>query len=389
MPSTFRFRQAVPPRLRRVAVGLTVLLSMGLAHAQAHAQGVTADTIIIGQSAPLTGPAEELGREMKAGAEAAFAAVNEAGGIGGRKIKLVTLDDANDPERTKANTQKLINEENVLALFGYVGTHAINPILPVVEKSKVPLIGPMTGDSNLRDSVQRYVYTTRASYIEEAEQLVSQLVARKLNKIAIFYQNDASGRAGLAAVDYAMRKRKLNTVIYGTVNRGATNVESAAQTIAKSGADAVVVATGSVSAAAFIKQVRKLNGQTQFALFSTAGGKSLTAALGDDARGVAVAQVVPLPFSEAEPLGREYLKRIGGASNASFASMEGYIAARVLIEGLKKAGKTPTRESLVEGLDRTGNVDINGFRLAYSTLNHNGSNFVELTVVGSGGNYKR
>jgi branched-chain amino acid transport system substrate-binding protein len=385
MFSSLHFGNTFSPRLKRAALGLAVTLAVGIAHAQ----GVTADTITIGQSAPLSGPAEELGREMKAGAEAAFAAVNEAGGIGGRKIKLVTLDDANDPERTKANTQKLINEENVLALFGYVGTHAINPILPVVEKSKVALIGPMTGDSNLRDSVQRYVYTTRASYVEEAEQLVAQLVARKLTKIALFYQNDASGRAGLAAVDYAMRKRNLPIVIFGTVNRGAVNVESAAQTIAKSGANAVVIAAGSTSGAAFIKHMRKQGSQAQFALFSTAAGKNLVAKLGDDARGVAVSQVVPLPFSEAEPLGREYLKRIGGTAKASHASLEGYVAARVLIEGLKRAGKSPTRESLVDGLDKAGTVDVNGFRLAYSPINHNGTNFVELTVIGAGGNYKR
>jgi branched-chain amino acid transport system substrate-binding protein len=375
---------------RRKSLGALIAFAMGaILPVFAQAQGITADTILIGQSAPLTGHAEEVGKEMKAGAEAAFAAINDAGGIYGRKIKLITLDDANEPERAKANTQKLINEDNVLALFGYVGTHVINPLLPVVDKAKVPLIGAATGDTNVRDSVLRYVYTTRASYVEEAEQLVAQLSARKLTKIAIFYQNDASGRAGLAAVDYAMRKRKLNAVVYGTVNRGDIKVQSAAQTLAKSGADAIVIATGSTSAAAFIKEVRKHNSQTQFALFSTAGGKSLTAALGEEARGVAVAQVVPLPFSEAEPLGREYLKRIGGASKASFASLEGYIAARVLIEGLKKAGKSPTRESLVEGLDKTGTVDLSGFKLAYSTLNHNGSNFVELTVVGSGGNYKR
>jgi ABC-type branched-subunit amino acid transport system substrate-binding protein len=377
-------RHRVMTRIFALLVALS--LSLGTLHA---AEGVTVDTITIGQSAPLTGPSEELGREMKAGAEAAFAAVNEAGGIGGRKLKLITLDDANDPERTKANTQKLINEEKVLALFGYVGAHTVTPILPVVDKSKVPLIGPMSGDTNLRDSVLRYVYPTRASYVDEAEQLVSQLAARKLTKVAIFYQSDVSGRAGLAAADYVMRKHKLNMVLTGQVARGSTNVESVAQSLSKSNADAVIIAAGSSTAAALIKQMRKLGSTAQFALFSTAGGRTLVNALGEDARGVAVSQVVPLPTSEAEPLGREYLKRIGGASKASFASLEGYIAARVLIEGIKKAGKVPTRESLVDGLDKVGTLDLNGFRLAYSPINHAGTNFVELTVVGAGGNYKR
>lgn len=353
------------------------------------AQGVTADTITIGQSAPLTGATAELGKEMKAGAEAYFESINQAGGIGGRKIKLLTLDDGGEPDKAKANTQKLIGEENVLALFGYVGAHTINPIIPIVEKNKVPLIGPVSGDQNLRESVNRYIFTTRAGYNEEADRLISQLVSRKLTKIALFYQNDANGRAGLAAVDRAMRQRKLNIVIFGTVNRNAVNVQSAAQTIAKSGAQAVVVVTAANSAAAFVKEIRKLGSAAQVSMFSTVGAKTLVKLLGDDSRGVEISQVVPLPFSEAEPLGREYLKRIGGKENASFASFEGYIAARILVEGIKRAGKTLTRESLVDGLEKIGTMDLGGFRISYSPIDHIGSTMVDLTVVGAGGSFKR
>ncbi len=368
-----------------IAAALTLLTNSSLARAE----GVTVDTITIGQSAPLTGPAAELGKEMKAGAEAYFESINQAGGIGGRKLKLITLDDAGDPEKTKANTQKLINEENVLALFGYVGAHTINPIMPVLEKSKVPLIGPVSGDQNLRDSVNRYIFTTRAGYNEEADRLIAQLAGRKLTKIALFYTNDANGRAGLAAVDRAMRERKLNIVIFGTVNRNAVNVESAAQTIAKSGAQAVVVVTAANSAAAFVKEIRKLGSAAQISVFSTVGAKTLVTLLGEDSRGVEISQVVPLPFSEAEPLGREYLKRLGGKENASFSSFEGYIAARVLVEGIKRSGKVLTRETLVDGLEKIGTLDLGGFRINYSPISHTGSTMVELTVVGAGGAFRR
>ena len=353
------------------------------------AEGVTADTITIGQSAPLTGATAELGKDMKAGAEAYFEGINQAGGIGGRKLKLITLDDAGDPEKSKANTQKLMNEENVLALFGSVGAHTVTPLMSVVEKSKVPLIGPMSGDSNIRDSVNRYVFVTRAGYSAEAERLVTQLLSRKLTKIALFYQNDVNGRAGLAAVDRAMRERKLNVVIFGTVNRNSVAVDSAAQTIAKSGAQAVIIATPADSAAAFVKAIRKLGSTAQIASFSTVGSKSLVSLLGEDSRGVEISQVVPLPFSEAEALSREYLKRVGGKENASFASMEGYIAAKVLVEGIKRSGKVLTRETLVDGLEKIGTIDLGGFKISYSAIDHTGSNYVDLTVIGAGGVFKR
>ena len=355
----------------------------------AAAQGVTADTITLGQSASLTGPSEELGREMKAGAEAYFNAVNDAGGVNGRKIKLLSLDDASMPDRTKANTLKLLNEENVFALFGYTGTHSINPMLQLVEKNKVPFFAPASGDLTTRDPVSRYVFNIRASYNEEIEKIVDQLVRRGLTKIALFYQNDPYGRAGLAALEGALRQRKSNILIFGSADRNSVNVASSAQTISKSGAQAVIVVAGSSTASAFIREMKRLGSGAQFCLLSSVGAKTAAALLGDDGRGVEVSQVVPLPYSDSEPLGREYLKRIGGPGKASFASLEGYIAASVFVEGLKKAGKALTRESFVDALDKLGSVDLRGFRVKFSANNHNGSNLVELTVLGAGGNYKR
>ena len=356
---------------------------------QAMGQGVTADTITIGQSASLTGPAEEIGREMKAGADAYFNWVNESGGVNGRKIKLVSLDDAGVPERTKANTTKLLTEGNVFALFGYTNTYTINPILAMVEKAKVPFVAPASGDAAGRDPSSRYVFNIRASYIEETEKLVGQLGRRGINKIALFYQNDAYGRAGLAGLERALRERKLNIVIFGSLDRNSTNVASSVQTIIKSGAQAVLISAGAPASVAFIKEMKKQGSNAQFCLLSSTGAKTLSEQLGDDGRGVEVAQVVPLPYSDGEPLGREYLKRIGGTAKASFASLEGYIGASVFVEGLKKAGKTPTRESFIDALDKIGTIDLKGFRVKYSPTDHSGSNFVELTVLGAGGLYKR
>jgi len=364
-----------------------VACAMTLPASQAFAQA-TGD-IVIGQSAALTGPADEMGKEFKAGAEAYFNVVNQAGGVNGRKIKFVSLDDAGDAEKGKANTNKLITEENALALFGFSGEHAIKALLPIVEKAKIPFIAAASGDQNLRDPFNRYFFNIRASYMEETDRMIDQYVRRGVTKIAMFYQNDPYGRAGLAGVDKAMRERKLAIHLFGSVDRNSVNVTSAAQSIHKAGSQAVVIATSARTAAAFIKEMKKLGSSAQYFVLSAAGAKTLAQQLGDDGRGVAVSQVVPLPTSEGEPLGREYVKSIGGVANASFASLEGYIGARVLVEGLKKAGKTPTRESLVDALEKLGTIDLSGFKVKFGPGNHNGSTLVELTVIGAQGLYRR
>ena len=375
-------------KVRRIAL-IALLSALVVFAGHVIAQGVTADVITIGQSASLTGPSEELGREMKAGADAYFNAINVAGGVNGRKLKLISIDDAGMPERTKANTLKLLNEDNVFALFGYTGTYTINPILPLVEKNKVPFFAPASGDIATREPLSRYVFNIRASYFEETEKIVEQLTRRGLTKIALFYQNDAYGRAGLAGLERALRARKSNILIFGSTDRNSTNVASSARTIAQSGAQAVLISAGANTASAFIKEMKKQGSNAQFCLLSSVGAMTVAAQLGDEGRGVEVSQVVPLPFSDSEPLGREYLKRIGGPTKASFASLEGYIAASVLVEGLKKAGKVPTRESFIAALDKLGSVDLRGYRVKFSADNHNGSSLVELTVLGAGGNYKR
>jgi len=347
------------------------------------------DVFVVGQSATLSGPSEEIGKEIKAGADAYFNAVNQAGGIAGRKIKFISLDDGGEAEKAKANTQKLITDENALVLFGYAGEHAIKAALPIIEKSKVPFVAAASGDQNLREPFNRYFFNVRASYMEETERMVDQYVRRGVNKIALFYQNDPYGRAGLAGVDKALRDRKSSIHIFGSADRNSTNVASAAQSINKAGSQAVIIAAGARTAAAFIKEMRKLGSTAQYFVLSTAGAKTLAAQLGDDGRGVAVSQVVPLPTSEGEPLGREYLKHIGGLANASFASLEGYIGARVLVEGLKRAGKAPTRDSLVDALEKLGSVDLAGYKVKFGPGNHNGSSLVELTVIGAQGLYRR
>ena len=351
-------------------------------------QGVTTDTILIGQSAALSGPAEQLGKEMQAGAMAYFDAVNQSGGINGRKIKLLSLDDGYEPEKAAANTKKLITEDKILALFGYVGTPTSNAALPIFTQAKVPFIGAFTGAQSLREPFNRYVFNVRASYFDETEAIVQHLVQSGAKRIAVFYQNDAYGKAGLAGVERAMKKRNLAITSLATVERNTVDVANAVQSMSKDNPTAIIMISAYKSCAAFIKAMQAANAFPQFWNVSFVGAKALAKELGEDGRGVQISQVVPFPSSDVTPLVREYQKRIGGADKYSFTSLEGYIAAKVLVEGLRRAGKNPTRESLVDGLASMGKVDLGGFTVNYSPTNHNGSSFIDLTIISGGGKFR-
>ena len=351
-------------------------------------QGVTTDTILIGQSAALSGPAEQLGKEMKAGALAYFDAVNRSGGVNGRKIKLLSLDDGYEPEKAAANTRKLITEDKILALFGYVGTPTSNAALPIFTEAKVPFVGAFTGAQSLREPFNRYVFNVRASYFDETEAIIQHLVQSGSKRIAVFYQNDAYGKAGLAGVERAMKKRNLAITSLATVERNTVDVAKAVQSMSKDGPSAIIMISAYKSCAAFIKAMQAANAFPQFWNVSFVGAKALANELGDDGRGVQISQVVPFPSSDVKPLVREYQKRIGDADKYSFTSLEGYIAAKVLVEGLRRAGKNPTRESLVDGLAAMGKVDLGGFTVNYTPTNHNGSSFVDLTIISRGGKFR-
>lgn len=370
-----------------LAAAISLLLS-----AAAHAEpGVSDKEIVLGQSAALSGPAKELGSEMRSGALLYFDQVNAGGGIHGRRIRLQTLDDGYEPERAAANTRKLIEEEKVLALFGYVGTPTSLAALPLFTEAKVPFVGAFTGAQALREPFNRYVFNVRASYFDETEKIVEQLTTTGIKQIAVFYQNDAYGKAGLAGVERAMTKRGLKIAATATVERNTVDVAKAVAALSATRPDAIVMVSAYTSVAAFVKGMKKAGSAAQFHNVSFVGSRPLAAALGDEGVGVAIAQVVPFPWSGTLPVTREYQAqaRAAGAKDFSFTELEGYIAARVLVEGLKRAGRELTRERLVTALESLSRTDIGGFQVDYSSSNHNGSTFVDLTIIGRGGKFLR
>jgi ABC-type branched-subunit amino acid transport system substrate-binding protein len=351
--------------------------------------GIDADTIILGQSCPLTGPAAELGTEMRLGAQMHFNELNQKGGIFGRQIKLITLDDGYEPDRAAANTRKLIEQDQVFALFGYVGTPTSNAALPIFTKANVPFFGAFTGAESLRNPFNRNIFNVRASYFDETEKIVEQLTNLGVKNIAVLYQNDAYGQSGLAGVERALKKRSMAITALGTVERNTVAVDGAVKALVPKQPDVIVMISAYKSIAAFVKAAKAAGYVGAFHNVSFVGSRALAAELGKEGHGVAISQVVPFPFSTRTPIVREYQQALKASSSAqvSFTSLEGYLAAKVFAEGLRRAGKDLTRDKLIAALETMRFVDIGGFNINFTPTSHNGSNFVELTIIGRDNNF--
>jgi len=325
----------------------------------------------------------QLGKDMRDGALLYFNSVNAKGGVNGRKIALKSLDDGYDPARAAANTKKLIDEDKVFALFGYVGTPTSAASMPIFTAAKVPFVGAFTGAESLRKPVNPYVFNVRASYFDETEAIVQHLTAMSIDNIAIFYQNDAYGQAGLEGVNRALAKRNMKLSASGTVERNTVNVAKAVDTIKKANPQAVIMISAYKSCAAFIREMKKAGQNPTFWNVSFVGSAALAKELGPEGRGVEISQVVPFPWDISIPVVREYKKLLeeAKAGEPGFGSLEGFIAAKVMVEGLKRAGRKLDREALVRAMDSMGEYDAGGFRVGYSTDNHYGSKFVDLTII--------
>jgi branched-chain amino acid transport system substrate-binding protein len=356
----------------------------GLAFGQV--PGVTPKSILLGQSAAFTGPAAQLGIQLNIGAKAYFDHVNKQGGVFGRTIELKTRDDRYEGNLCADNTKKLIEEDKVFALFGYVGTPTGVMAMPIFTKAEVPLIGMFTGAEAFRNPINRYIFNTRASYFNETEKIVEQLVSTGNRNIAAFYQDDAYGQAGLKGVQLAMERRNLKLSALATVERNTIKVEDAVKKINAVQPDAVIMISAYTSIAEFVRQMKKAGSAAQFHNVSFVGSLALADALKDEGYGVVISQVVPFPWSESVPLVKEYhaIMAEAGSKDINFSSLEGFIDAKVMVEGLKRAGKNLTREKLISALESMNNYDLGSFTISYSPTDHRGSQYVDLTMIGRG-----
>ena len=370
----------------RAALLAATLCACACAQAQ-QSLGLTASALVIGQSAPLTGANAELGNDIRNGALAYFAKVNAAGGVHGRKIELVTLDDANQVPRAEANTKKLVEETGVFALFGYASATLSRPALPTVAKYGVPFLAPFTGADPMR-VFNKHVYNMRGSYAEELEKVVDHFVPLGVKRFSIVYYDDVVGRENHTAVARALKQRNLEVVSVASFkDRAKPDIEAGVKQVAAGDPDVVILTTLYKASSDFIKLARQSGLMAQMASNSFPGASPLAKELGKDGAGVIVATVVPPPTKRSLPIVQEYQAAIEkqlGKKEFSFTSLESYIGAKVTVEALRRTGPKPTREAFMRALDGISSLDTGGYLVSFSPANHNGSSFVELTVIGRG-----
>ena len=359
--------------------------------------GVTDKEVLFGQSAAFSGPAEELGKNMEFGIRAAFQEINEPGEVGkeggifGRKLNLLSLDDAYEPEAAISNTRRLIEEIGVFALIGAVGTPTSRSAVPIAFEAGVPYIAPFTGAELLRDPELVNVINLRASYFQETEEMVERLTTDLgVERIAVLYQDDSFGRAGYNGVRLALEKRNMKMVAIGVYTRNTTAVKAALLDLRRGEPEAVIMIGAYQPVATLIKWARKTNFDPIFMTVSFVGSNALAQELGPEGLGVFVTQVVPFPTDSTLPIVKDYLRATRELSSwhePGFVSLEGYLAGRLAIAALERSGPEPTRAGFLDSIRNTGIIDLSGFKLLYGEDNQ-GSDEVFLSMIGRDGAYQ-
>jgi len=354
--------------------------------------GVTTDAIVFGQAAVLDGAAAALGQGMRTGISAAFEEANRQGGVNGRKLRLLSVDDGYEPDKSIAATKKLIEQDKVFALIGAVGTPTAAAAQPIATAAKVPFVGAFTGAGFLRSPKLENVVNVRASYGAETEAWVKHLTEDlKIARIAIFYQDDAFGRAGLDGVQAAMKKRNMELVAEGTYEGNTVAVKSALLTLKRAEPEAVVMVGAYRPCAEFIKLSRRIDFNPVFVNMSFVGSGALAKELGPEGNGVIVSQVVPFPWDASLKVVADYhaaLKAADARAEPEFVSLEGYLVGRLAIAALNKAGAEPTREGLLKTIKDTGEFDIGGLMMTFGPEDNEGLDSVFLTVIQADGAFQ-
>ncbi len=355
------------------------------------APGIMGGSVVFGQSAALTGPAADLGTNMKLGIEAAFHEVNQQGGVHGRQLELKSLDDAYEPEAAIANTLRLIDAEGVFALIGAVGTPTSRSATPVTLEAGVPYIAPFTGAAFLRETKWTNIINLRASYNQETEEMVARLHDDLgIERISVLYQDDSFGRAGFLGATQALERRDMAPVSVGLYPRNTLAVKTALLDLRRGNPEAVILVGAYEPVAAFIQWARRTGLDPVFITISFVGSDALARELGPDGAGVYVTQVVPFPYDPAVPIVEVYHRALDDyqpGAEPGFVSLEGYLAGRLAITGLEACGLELDRSCFLEQIRNGGGIDLDGFYLEYGFADNQGSDTVFLTAIGSDGRY--
>jgi ABC-type branched-subunit amino acid transport system substrate-binding protein len=365
-----------------------LLLCGLLGSAQAGDAGVTPREIRIGASAVLSGPLGPQTREYGVGSRLYMDSVNEKGGVFGRKIVYTTLDDAFDVAKAVENTRKLIEEDRVFLIYNNSGTGHTAAILPMMEESRTIVFGPITGASIFRDKFNRYLFHVRASYAKEAQRIVSQLKQTGVTRVAAFYQDDTFGKTLLGEIRNAAEQAKLQLVTEVKVDPKQPDFIAAAAAAEKAAPQVIVMGTGGTTFPNFVKAMRQTSVKPSFYGFSVASVDVINKELGAGSQGIVLAQIMPSLKNTSIPVVLEYqtlLAEKNPGAKPSASQFEGFVHAKLLVEGLRRAGKHLTSESFIKGLEAAGEVRYGRFTASYSPQSHNGSSYVELAIIDSSG----
>lgn len=380
-------RRAVLMAMAATALGSSATTAM------AAETGVTDKSIKVGQSAVFTGPAKDFGVDYKAGISLYFDRTNKAGGVFERKLELVSLDDAYEPKKTAENTARLIDEDKVFALIGYVATGNLIAAMPLAEKAGVPMFAPLVGTTSFRTTHSRYLFHVRASYETELRKIVGHLATLGITNIAVAYQNSAFGKSNLETCLQIAQGLKVKVVESVPLEIAATDAKAQVAQLTKAQPGAVVMIMAGKMVEVFLRDYRAGGGAAPLYTISV----GITDAPGSAQRlnggieGLVTASIVPSPQASRLPIVVDYRKdrTDAGAKIDSYTMLEGYIAARVFVEGLKRAGRNLTREAFIKAMEDMGTTKFGDFPVQYGPSNHNGSNFVDLEMYTRTGSLRR
>jgi branched-chain amino acid transport system substrate-binding protein len=383
--SSILFRKCSGVWVLGVALAAAIMLTgASIAFAE---PGVSDSEIKVGMVNALTGNASALGTGMAAGVNACFSQVNTAGGVNGRKFTLLSRDDGYEPEKCVSATKELIDGGGVFSLVGYVGTPTATAIMPVLgENPNLVFFGPFTGAEFLRSPVKKTVFNVRASYFDETEGLVEHLTTDLgIKDIGIFIQSDAYGSAGEAGVLKALRKRGLTVTGKGTYKRNTVDIDTALDALKLAQPKAVIMVGAYKACAAFIKSAKAAGFNPVFCNISFVGTTALVKELGTDGDGVVISQVMPSPDDASIPLVKDYQAAMNaaGATAYDYTSLEGFVAATIYVDAVKKAGPTLTRDGLLEVLQGL-KENIGGLDIEFSASSHQALKQIYFTRIQGG-----
>ena len=366
---------------------MLVILASGTASSQS--PGVTDTEILLGQSCALIGPHQLLGQGMRDGALTYFRHVNEAGGINGRKIRLISMDDGYEPNACIVNTTKLIDGEKVFLLFGYTGAITAEAAAPIAIEKKIPFFSPATGAQFLRIPENRYVFTTRPGYLQEIEALIEKLISEKgIGKIAVFYQNDDYGKARLETVRRILAPKNLQIISEAPYERNTNAVAAAGRDLLASKPEAVIMIGTYAPCARLISMMKNWGSDALFATTSFVDADTLGRQLSNRGLGVIISQVVPYPYDRRVPLVAEYHRLSGKFSpgvETGFIGLEGFLAAKALCLIIKSMEGDMTRENFIKAAEGQAGIDLGGVKLSFNPQQHQGITDVFFTQVVPGG----